>query len=71
LYVLGLRGNWPFPQDCVGYVVGVDFLNTWFYGKAAWIPDAFMIPPFTVNGSRLSSRNSISAAYGPIRHLSF
>jgi len=38
-YAYGLHGSWPFFQDAVGYVVGRDFLNTWFFGKAALLPD--------------------------------
>jgi len=39
LYLHGLHGSWPFPQDGLDYVLGRDFLNTWFYGKAAWTAD--------------------------------
>jgi len=38
-YGLGLHGSPPFLQDSAGYVVGRDFLNTWFFGKAAFLPD--------------------------------
>jgi len=38
-YGFGLRGSPPFLQDSAGYVVGRDFLNTWFFGKAAFLPD--------------------------------
>jgi len=38
-YAYGLHGTWPFFQDSVGYVVGRDFLNTWFFGKAALLSD--------------------------------
>ncbi|MGO9004493.1 MAG: glycosyltransferase family 87 protein [Beijerinckiaceae bacterium] len=38
-YALGLHGGLPFPQDAAGYVLGRDFLNTWFFGKAAFLPD--------------------------------
>lgn len=38
-YAYGLHGRWPFLQDQAGYVFGRDFLNTWFFGKAAFLPD--------------------------------
>jgi hypothetical protein len=38
-YGLGLHGSWPFLQDFGGQVVGHDFLNTWFFGKAAFLAD--------------------------------
>jgi hypothetical protein len=40
VYLRGLSGSWPFPQDQAGYVFGRDFLNTWFFGKAAFLADA-------------------------------
>ena len=39
LYIGEAHGTWPFLQDGVDYTLGRDFLNTWFYGKAAWLPD--------------------------------
>jgi hypothetical protein len=38
-YVLGIHGSLPFAQDEAGYVLGRDFLNTWFFGKAAFLPN--------------------------------
>jgi len=38
-YAFGLHGSLPFLQDTAGYVLGRDFLNTWFFGKAAFLPD--------------------------------
>jgi hypothetical protein len=38
-YAAGLHGSLPFPQDAAGYVLGRDFLNTWFFGKAAFLAD--------------------------------
>jgi hypothetical protein len=38
-YISGLHGSFPFPQDQAGYVLGRVFLNTWFYGKAAFLSD--------------------------------
>ncbi|MGH6675198.1 MAG: glycosyltransferase family 87 protein [Xanthobacteraceae bacterium] len=37
-YVYSLNGHPPFLQDKLGYVLGRDFLNTWFFGKAAYLP---------------------------------
>ncbi|WP_020173461.1 glycosyltransferase family 87 protein [Methyloferula stellata] len=38
-YALGLHGSLPFPQDGNGNILGHDFLNTWFFGKAAFLDD--------------------------------
>jgi hypothetical protein len=38
-YVLTLRGGLPFPQDAGNAILGRDFLNTWFFGKAAFLAD--------------------------------
>lgn len=37
-YLFSLHGHPPFLHDKVGYVLGRDFVNTWFYGKAAFLP---------------------------------
>jgi hypothetical protein len=36
-YAFGMHGSLPFPQDGANYVLGRDFLNTWFFGKAAYL----------------------------------
>jgi hypothetical protein len=38
-YAFGLHGSLPFPQDGNGNILGHDFLNTWFFGKAAFLDD--------------------------------
>lgn len=38
-YIYGFRGHLPFLNDQAGYVVGRDFLSTWFFGKAAFLPN--------------------------------
>ncbi len=38
-YALGLHGSLPFLQDGNGNILGHDFLNTWFFGKAAFLSD--------------------------------
>jgi hypothetical protein len=38
-YASGLHGSLAFPNDAAGYILGRDFLNTWFFGKAAFLSD--------------------------------
>jgi hypothetical protein len=38
-YVLGLHGTLPFLLDTHSVQIGLDFLNTWFYGQAFWTND--------------------------------
>jgi hypothetical protein len=38
-YVCTISWTHPIPRDATTLVVGRDFLNSWMYGRAAWLPD--------------------------------
>ncbi len=71
-YCFGLHGSLPFPQDQVGYVLGRDFLNTWFFGKAAFLPDPgqFYDHDLYAGGSTKPCRRTFSIISGHIRRAS-